>query len=508
MNIREAKEELRRTILAYTARTEGGTYRIPTVRQRPVLLMGPPGIGKTAIMEQIAEECGIGLVAYTMTHHTRQSAIGLPQIEKRVFDGTEYAVTDYTMSEILAAVYEQMERTKKREGILFLDEINCVSETLMPALLQFLQYKTFGNHRLPEGWIVAAAGNPVRYNQSVRELDTATLDRVKWLEIEPDLAVWKSYGRSLGIHPAVLAFLEWKPESFYAAHADQRGRQFVTARGCEDLSQMLLTLEELELPVDEKLPGQYLQHEGIAREFWIFYELYRKCREMPYEAMADQPFDERLCVLQLMLGRVYRQADEWKQTKELTESLKYFLEGCCRQAEQLRGGTHKTADAGSKKECSWLDICRRQLEQRQQGIRVKKECGILSPKEEEKEALLTKSLHKQFEIWRLAAVSGKGISLDPESSQVLEELCRRAEDCGQKLCALLREYTAFMEMAFLGKQELYLFSLGLLEHDSTADFLNKEMPELVGRLKENTDLRAYRKKLMVEMQQKREEKQE
>ena len=93
MNIREAKEELRRTILAYTARTEGGTYRIPTVRQRPVLLMGPPGIGKTAIMEQIAEECGIGLVAYTMTHHTRQSAIGLPQIEKRVFDGTEYVIS-------------------------------------------------------------------------------------------------------------------------------------------------------------------------------------------------------------------------------------------------------------------------------------------------------------------------------------------------------------------------------------------------------------------------------
>lgn len=44
----------------------------------PILLLGAPGIGKTQIMEQIAKECGIGLVSYTITHHTRQSAIGLP----------------------------------------------------------------------------------------------------------------------------------------------------------------------------------------------------------------------------------------------------------------------------------------------------------------------------------------------------------------------------------------------------------------------------------------------
>ena len=64
MNIRDAKEEIIRTVRAYTAKDENGCYRIPAVRQRPVLLIGPPGIGKTAIMEQAAEECGTGLVAY------------------------------------------------------------------------------------------------------------------------------------------------------------------------------------------------------------------------------------------------------------------------------------------------------------------------------------------------------------------------------------------------------------------------------------------------------------
>ena len=91
----------------------------------PVLLMGPPGIGKTAIMEQVARECRIGLVAYTITHHTRQSAIGLPYIVHKNFNGRDYAMTEYTMSEIVASIYEKIEATGIKEGILFIDEINC-----------------------------------------------------------------------------------------------------------------------------------------------------------------------------------------------------------------------------------------------------------------------------------------------------------------------------------------------------------------------------------------------
>ena len=55
---------------AYLATDDTGAPLIPPVRQRPILLMGPPGIGKTQIMEQIAQECGVALVAYTITHHT------------------------------------------------------------------------------------------------------------------------------------------------------------------------------------------------------------------------------------------------------------------------------------------------------------------------------------------------------------------------------------------------------------------------------------------------------
>lgn len=150
-NIAQVKEEIIHTVQAYTAKDEKGNYKIPLVCQRPMLLMGPPGIGKTAIMKQIAREEKIGLVEYTLTHHTRQSAVGLPILKKKNFGGKEYTVTEYTMSEIIASVYQCMEQQQVSEGILFLDEINCVSETLAPTMLQFLQNKTFGTHRLPPG---------------------------------------------------------------------------------------------------------------------------------------------------------------------------------------------------------------------------------------------------------------------------------------------------------------------------------------------------------------------
>ena len=104
MDIKRAKQEIKDSIEAYLAKDEFGDYRIPAIRQRPIFLVGPPGIGKTQIMEQIAKECRIGLVAYTITHHTRQSAVGLPFIQEKEYGGKTVSVTEYTMSEIIASV--------------------------------------------------------------------------------------------------------------------------------------------------------------------------------------------------------------------------------------------------------------------------------------------------------------------------------------------------------------------------------------------------------------------
>lgn len=278
MNIKQAKDEIRHTVQAYLTKDALGDYAIPVVRQRPILLIGPPGIGKTAIMSQVARECGVALVSYTITHHTRQSAIGLPFIEKKNFGGKEYSITEYTMSEIVASIYEKMEATGLKEGILFIDEINCVSETLAPMMLQFLQGKTFGNQKVPEGWVIVTAGNPPEYNKSVREFDVVTLDRIKKIDVEADFDVWKEYAYQQGIHPAVISYLELRRKNFYRVENTVDGKIFATARGWEDLSRLIQVYEILGKTVDREVVSQYIQHRMIAKDFAGYLALYYKYR--------------------------------------------------------------------------------------------------------------------------------------------------------------------------------------------------------------------------------------
>lgn len=334
MNIKEAKQEIINTVKAYLCKNAEGEYRIPAIRQRPVLLMGPPGIGKTQIMEQIASECGIGLVSYTITHHTRQSAVGLPMIKTEEFDGKEYSVTEYTMSEIISGVYKAVKEQGHREGILFIDEINCVSETLIPTMLQFLQCKTFGNQKVPEGWIIVAAGNPPEFNRSVREFDMVTYDRLRMINIDADLEVWREYAREREIHNAILSYLDIRPQNFYSVMADVDGLKFVTARGWEDMSSLMYVYEELGISINAGVVGEFLHNEDIAEDFAAYYDLYNKYRDDYginnilagnatsdiYRRMINADYDERLTVVNLLLDTLNKHFKYAAELKADTDS--------------------------------------------------------------------------------------------------------------------------------------------------------------------------------------------
>lgn len=318
MNIAQAKEQIKNAMRVYFAKDEYGRFCIAPEEQRPVFLMGPPGIGKTAIMKQIAEELGVGLVSYSMTHHTRQSALGLPLIVSKNYGGKEVSVTEYTMSEIIASIYDMAEESGADEGILFLDEINCVSETLTPTMLQFLQFKTFGKHKVPEGWIVVTAGNPPEYNRSAREFDVVTWDRLKRIDVEPDYAAWRTYASKRGVHAAILTYLDARKDNFYKVETTVDGKRFVTARGWVDLSDMITLSEREGIAVDELLIAQYLQDKDIAEDFAAYYELFNKYRSdykidailsgesdaEIFDRAANAAFDERLSLLGLLLDKV------------------------------------------------------------------------------------------------------------------------------------------------------------------------------------------------------------
>ncbi|MBR2385402.1 MAG: AAA family ATPase [Clostridia bacterium] len=330
MNILEAKNEIKSAIRIYLEKDENGDYLIPDERQRPVFLIGAPGIGKTAIMSSIASELDIGYIGYTITHHTRQSAIGLPFISQKEFGGQTYSVTEYTMSEIVASVYEAIEKQGKKEGILFIDEINCVSETLAPAMLELLQRKKFGPHKIPNGWILTAAGNPEEYNKSVNELDMVTLDRVKKIVVEPDYDAFKTYAYNSGIHDSVISFLSLNNQYLFKAERSANGFYFVTPRGWEDLSIAIREYERLKIEVTEQFVSQYVQHPQAAAEFIRFYKIYNRFEELKSGEkiengevektdLSGDNFEVRYALAEILRAKAVKIAEKASQKLEAIE---------------------------------------------------------------------------------------------------------------------------------------------------------------------------------------------
>ena len=491
MNIKDAKTQIKNAMRAYFTKDEHGNYVIPVQKQRPVFLMGPPGIGKTAIMEQIAAEMGVGLLTYSMTHHTRQSALGLPFIEHKVYQGQEFNISEYTMSEIIASVYELMESTGTKEGILFLDEINCVSETLTPIMLQFLQYKVFGRHSVPEGWIVVTAGNPPEYNQSVREFDIVTWDRLKRVDCEPDFEVWKEYAIGAGVHPSVLTYLEIRPEDFYSIESTVDGKTFVTARGWDDLSQMIILYEYNDITVDEKLVRQYVQNPKIAKRFSVYYDLFNKYKsdyqveailqgeiseEITARAKAAN-FDERISFIGLLSDAVSREmkrvTDKDTMIKNLLQTLKVFRK---RALEEDPFEIMGELIAGRESELT---------KGRKAGSLSQDECDIIT---DEIEAL-TRQMN-------LIAGEEDGKAAFAVVKKDFDEIVRSSKDDAQTVKQELSNMFRFCEEAFGEGQELFLVTNNLTVSDHGTRFLSRYGCDEYFR--HNKDLMLYDKEKEID----------
>lgn len=407
MNIRQAKEYIKDSIRLYLKKDAEGDYRIPVVRQRPIFLLGAPGIGKTAIMEQIAQELGIALVSYSMTHHTRQSALGLPFIAHKKYEGMEYDVSEYTMSEIIASIYDVMQESGVKEGILFLDEINCVSETLAPSMLQFLQYKVFGRHQVPDGWIIVTAGNPPEYNKSVREFDIVTLDRMKILEVDADYDSFKEYARESRLHAAILNYLELKREDFYQVETTVEGKRYITARGWEDLSVMLTLYEEDDIAVEEELVGQYLRNPRVVKEFTAYYDLYQKYKNdyqaqeilngnVPAQAKEKARkagFDERLSLMGMLIDYMQYAVRENVETYEYLTMLLGSMKAIQAQSKDAEenadvdgrwSSSFSTEDGGQTRGKNAFDCLHEQIILRREKMESLQKAGALSDRQKRK----------------------------------------------------------------------------------------------------------------------------
>ena len=293
-SVNQAKQEIKNGIRAYLQKDADGNYLCDMIHRIPFYLEGMPGIGKTEIVRQTAEELGIGFVSFSITHHTRNSLLGLPVISE--IECGKY--TEYTMSEIIAEPMALAEKGQK-EGILLLDEFNCASETIMPTMLAFLQTRNIGKYRLPDGWSIVLCGNPPEYNRNARSFDGVILDRVRKLNVMYELDDFIKYAAEKKINPVITKYLSVYRNHFYCCETKKNEMCMVTCRGWENLGYALQSYEMLEQKVTPELVFQYIKSKEIAMSFYDYYMLIRQSVDIKdvYEILKGKNIAEHIATI-------------------------------------------------------------------------------------------------------------------------------------------------------------------------------------------------------------------
>jgi len=290
----QAKEEIKNGIRAYLMKGKDGRYLCDVVHRIPFYMEGQPGIGKTDIVRQAAEELGIGFASFSITHHTRNSLLGLPVISE--LECGKY--TEYTMSELIATPLSLAEQGRK-EGILLLDEFNCASESIMPAMLAFLQTRNIGKYRLPDGWCIVLCGNPPEYNRNAKQFDAVILDRVRKINVEYSVKDFLVYAKTKKLHPQIIRYLGWYKENLYRCERQKDDTQMVTCRGWENLSYALSAYETLGQAITPEFIHQYLKSGEIAYSFYDYYMITAGALEMKsvYEILQGKNTEKHLACI-------------------------------------------------------------------------------------------------------------------------------------------------------------------------------------------------------------------
>lgn len=261
MTPKSVKKELINTVRTYLTKNNN-EYVIPYNYRIPIYLLGAAGIGKSQIVETVAKELEIGFENFSLCHNTRSNILGLPVLKT---SGSGEQFTEFSMSELIASIHN----SGKTEGILFLDEFNCMADSVAPIMLSFLQNGRIGQYVLPEGWIVVLAGNPPEFNRSVRPLDAATMDRVRLINVDYNLDEYIEFGKKDGLHSTIIDYLEGHPDSLY--RVDKAENEVVTCRGWSTLSKVMTLYIEKGYEITKDFIYEFIKSERIAKGFYDYY---------------------------------------------------------------------------------------------------------------------------------------------------------------------------------------------------------------------------------------------
>ena len=168
----------------------------------PVMLWGPPGIGKSDLVRQVAERHAAPVIDLRLSQMEPSDLRGIPF---RVNDTVEWAVP---------AMLPDAERHGAM-GILFLDEINAAPPSVSAAAYQLILDRRLGEYRVPDGWAIFAAGNRQGDRAVTYAMPAPLANRFSHFEVEPNLEDWSDWAFSRGIDERLVAFLRFRPDLLF-----------------------------------------------------------------------------------------------------------------------------------------------------------------------------------------------------------------------------------------------------------------------------------------------------
>ena len=201
------------------------------------MLHGRPGIGKTEIVQQLADRVGALLFDLRLTTIEPQDLRGLPYY-------------DHAAQKTVWYPPEDLPDDPKRPAILFLDELTAAAPSLQPSVYGLLQERRVGRHRLPETTFIVAAGNGVEDGAIAYEMGTALSDRLVHLNLRAEASDWLArYALPKGLHPAVIAFIRTRPDLLETTEDALRRGQMIacTPRSWARVSTILCAVSDRRL---------------------------------------------------------------------------------------------------------------------------------------------------------------------------------------------------------------------------------------------------------------------